>query len=75
MRSGHTLCGPDELTVLQQVFDSVWVQLQQDPAFLFADEAALRDQVSRRVVECASGDLLDMNGIKRKVLTSFSFVA
>lgn len=71
MRTQFDVCGPDQLKVLQQIFDSVWFQMQQDPGFLFFDEEKLREKVSRRVIEFAKGDVLDMDGIKQKVIASF----
>jgi hypothetical protein len=71
MRAQIDVCGPDQLKVLQQIFDSVWFQMKQDPAFCFADEEKLREQVSRRVIECANGDVLNVDGIKRSVLAAF----
>ena len=71
MRTQLNVCDSDHLKVLQQIFDSVWFQMRQGPAFGFADEERLREQVSRRVMERASGDILDVEGIKQSVLTSF----
>lgn len=71
MRTELAVNSPDELKVLQQIFDSVWFQLKQDPAFHFADQDKLREQVSRRVIESANGDILDIEEIKRSVLASF----
>jgi hypothetical protein len=45
--------------------------MKQDPAFAFADEPLLREQVSRRVMDLAHDDVLDVEGIKQKVIASF----
>lgn len=71
MRTQLDVCDSDHLKVLQQIFDSVWFQMKQNPAFGFADEERLREQVSRRVIERANGDILDVEGIKQSVLSSF----
>lgn len=75
MRTTIDVCGPDKLKVLQQIFDSVWLQMKQDPTLPCADDDTLREQVSRRVMEFANRDVLDVNGIKRKVLNSFKAAA
>jgi hypothetical protein len=71
MRTQLDVCDSDHLKVLQQIFDSVWFQMKQNPAFGFADEESLREKVSRRVIERANGDILDVEGIKQSVLASF----
>jgi hypothetical protein len=71
MRTQIDVCGPDQLKVLQQIFDSVWFQMKQAPAFCFADEEKLREQISRRVLECANGDVLNVEAIKQSVLATF----
>jgi hypothetical protein len=71
MRTAINVCGPDELNVLQQIFDSVWIQLKQDPAFHLTDQEMLREQISRKVVECIGDDILDIDGIRQSVLASF----
>jgi hypothetical protein len=73
MRAETDVCGPDTLKVLQQIFDSVWLEMKHNPAFHFADETTLREQVSRRVLDVASGDVLDVETIKQKVIASFDF--
>jgi hypothetical protein len=70
MRSSGHVCGPDELKLLQQIFDSILSELEQEPASCFADPPVLRLQVARSVMERASGDLLDVNTIKHSVLNS-----
>jgi hypothetical protein len=45
--------------------------MPQDPGLLFADEEKLREKLSRRVIEFAKGDVLDMDGIKQRVIASF----
>jgi hypothetical protein len=45
--------------------------MPQDPGLLFAGEEKLREKLSRRVIEFAKGDVLDMDGIKQKVIASF----
>jgi hypothetical protein len=72
MRTQIDVYGPDQLKVLQQIFDSVWFEMKQDPNFLFVEEEKLREQVSRRVIESVDGDILDIDGIKRSVLASFT---
>jgi hypothetical protein len=71
MRTQLDVCDSDHLKVLQQIFDSVWFQMKQNAAFGFADEERLREQVSRRVIERANGDILDVEGIKQSVMASF----
>ena len=71
MRTQIDVYGPDQLKVLQQIFDSVWFEMKQDPGFLFVEEDKLREQVSRRVIESANGDIFDIDGIKRSVLAFF----
>ena len=73
MRTETGVCGPDTLKVLQHIYDSVWFEMKQNPAFHFADEQVLREQVSRRVIDLANGDVLDLDGIKQKVIASFEF--
>lgn len=75
MRTAMDVCGPDQLKVLQQVFDSIWCEMQHDPAFQFADQDELRNRVSRQVVESACNDLLDVEGIKRKVMSFWKSAA
>jgi hypothetical protein len=72
MRTGMNVCGPDQLKVLQQIFDSVWLQMKQDPNFHVDEEEELRLEVSQRVMACAERDLLDFNEIKSRVLQSFT---
>jgi hypothetical protein len=72
MRTHIDVYGPDQLKVLQQIFDSVWYQMKQDPGFMFADEGQLRERVSRRVIESVNGDILDSDAIKQSVLASFA---
>jgi hypothetical protein len=69
MRTGIDVCGPDTLKVLQQIFDSVWFQMQQEGLVDPADES-MREQISRLVIHNADGDVLDVDGIKRAVLAS-----
>jgi hypothetical protein len=71
MRTALDVCDSDHLKVLQQIFDSVWFQMKQSPAFGFGDEEKLREQVSRRVIERANGDIFDVEEIKQSVLASF----
>jgi hypothetical protein len=71
MRPATDVCGPETIKVLQQIFDSVWFEMKQDPAFAFADEPLLREQVSRKVMDLAHDDVLDVEGIKQKVIASF----
>jgi hypothetical protein len=70
MRTGMDVCGPDQLKVLQQIFDSVWLQMKQDSNFQLAEEEELRREVSQRVIAFAGQDLFDLNGIKSRVLKS-----
>jgi hypothetical protein len=72
MRTGTDVCGPDQLKILQQIFDSVWQQVKLDPNFHIVEEEELRLQVSQRVMAYAERDLLDINGIKYRVLRSFA---
>jgi hypothetical protein len=72
MRTGTDVCGPDQLKILQQIFDSVWQQMKLDPNFHIVEEEELRLQVSQRVLAYAEPDLLDINGIKHRVLRSFA---
>jgi hypothetical protein len=75
MRTHIDVYGPDQLKVLQQIFDSVWFQLKQDPSFVHAHGDKLREQLSRRVIESVNGDILDIDAIKRSVLASFTHTA
>jgi hypothetical protein len=66
MRTGTQVCGPDELKVLQQIVNSLWLELRP------ADRGPeLHLRVSRQVVRYAGNDLLDVEGIKRAVRASF----
>ena len=67
MRHGIHVCGPDELKVLQQITNSVVQELRQAG---LAD-ANLRLRVGRKVFKYASGDVLNVDGIKQSVLASF----
>jgi hypothetical protein len=69
MRTGIGVCGPDALKVLQQIFDSVWFQMEQEGLVDPADQS-MREQISRLVIDNVDGDVLDVDGIKRAVLAS-----
>jgi hypothetical protein len=70
MPGGLGLYRSGELAVLQQIFDSVWFQLEQIGR-VHADDDGMRQWVSARVFECAKGrDILDFDAIKTAVLKS-----
>ncbi|HEY7748118.1 MAG TPA: hypothetical protein VH933_05525 [Aestuariivirgaceae bacterium] len=69
MRTGIDVCGPDQLKILQQIFDCVWLEMLKEGNVDTTDEI-LRNSVSRRVMDHAHGDIWDVEGIKRAVLKS-----
>jgi len=54
MRTGSQVCGPDELKVLQQIFDSVWRDFKGRQGYEVA-----RRRVSAQVFRFVDGDILD----------------
>lgn len=69
MRTGSQVCGPDELKVLQQIFDSVWLDLVKDGKVHENDEVARR-RVSAQMFKFVDGDIMDVEAIKSAVLKS-----
>jgi hypothetical protein len=70
MRSGTRVCGPDEVEILQQIFDSVWRHLERIGR-AHPDDDHMRQWVSARVIACAKDrDLLDVDAIRIAVLKS-----
>jgi hypothetical protein len=62
--------GPDDLKTLQQIFDSVWLQLERIGR-VHTDDEHVRLWISSRVLACAKErDVLDFDSIKRAVLNS-----
>jgi hypothetical protein len=72
MRGGTDVWGPDQLKILQQIFDSVWIQIREEPQFKSVEEEMLRRHVSRRVMAYAEADVLDVNAIRGRVLRSLA---
>jgi hypothetical protein len=70
MRTRNDVCGPDELKVLQQIFDSIWLQLEHDGR-VRSDDQGVRLGIAARVIACAKDrDLLDFEAISSAVLGS-----
>jgi hypothetical protein len=74
MRTGVNVCGPDQLKVLQQVFDSLWHEMEREGIVDALDET-MRDRVSRLVIDNADPDVLDVKRIKEAVLSSLARAA
>jgi hypothetical protein len=70
MHGGNTVYGPQELELLQQIFDSVWRHLERIGR-VHGDDDAIRNWVSAKVMACAKDkDLLETDAIKVSVLKS-----
>ena len=67
MRSQLEACGPDDLKVLEQILDSVWLELQKK-GLVAPHDAVNRQLVAANVFSCAKDDGLDLEKIKRSVL-------
>jgi hypothetical protein len=70
MQTQVKVCGPDELKLLQQVFDAVWLELQNRQSVRSGDEA-LRQLLSRRVMALAHRHAASSDDLRQEVLKSF----
>ncbi len=62
--------GPDEISALQQIFDSIWLQLEKMGKVHNEDEG-VRQWISSRVLACAKDrDTFDFDSIRSAVLSS-----
>jgi hypothetical protein len=66
--------GPDQLKVLQQIFDSIWQEIKQKGRVQPHDEN-MRRYISGLVMSHAVPDFLDVEGIKRKVRRSLKMAS
>lgn len=71
MRTNLNVCGPDQLRVLQQVFNAVWKELEDDGRAAPGDRA-LKDWVAAKIMSCADGDVLDVEWVKWVVRNSIA---
>jgi hypothetical protein len=72
LMTAASLCGSDELKLLQQIADSVVDELSQTPDYKAADRIQLFHRVGKQVFKsCDGGDLLSVDEIKREVLAKF----
>jgi hypothetical protein len=71
MRTGTTVCGSDELKVLDQIVDSIADQLKRHERYSEVDQAKLRERISKQVFRQAGSDVLNVDAIKRRVLFAF----
>ena len=71
MGSRLEVCGPDDLKVLQQILDSVWLQLQQK-GMVRPDDAVSRQRVAASIMSCVGGDVLDVERIKQSVIEQWT---
>jgi hypothetical protein len=69
MRTSLRVCGPDQLRVLQQIFNSIWKELEEDGKAAPGDKA-LRDWVAAKIISCADPDVLDVEWMKWVVRNS-----
>jgi hypothetical protein len=68
MRRGTSVCGAEELDILQQIFQAVWLHLER-MGKVHRDDDGVRNWVAARVIACAKDcDLLDVQAIKLSVL-------
>jgi hypothetical protein len=74
MRTGVNVCGPDQLKVLQQVFDSLCHQMERE-GIVDSMDGTMRDRISRLVIDNANPDVLDVERIKEAVLSSLARAA
>ena len=73
MAARKPLYTPDQLKVLQQVFRSVWAELE-DAGRVKRDDENMRRYVSGLVMAHATPDYLNVEGIKEQVRRSLKLV-
>jgi hypothetical protein len=71
MRTCTTVCGPDELKVLDQIVDSIVNQLKHNRRYSGVDQTRIRERISKQVFQQARRDVLNVDGIRRRVLAAF----
>jgi hypothetical protein len=71
-RTGTHVCGPNELKVLQQIFDAIWLYLRKDGR-VYADDEVVRRWVAARVFRFAGSDVVDAETIKAAVIQSLLY--
>jgi hypothetical protein len=67
-------CSPEQLNILQTVFDFIWMELRASSNSSYSgpsDPEALRDEIAQRVFSLYGAEGVDPNGIAQKVLASF----
>lgn len=69
MRTNLQVCGPDQLRVLQQIFNTIWKELENGGRAAPGDKV-LKDWVAAKVISCADGDVLDLEWVKWVVQNS-----
>ena len=70
MRRGNAVYGPQEIELLQQIFDSVWRHLERIGR-VHGDDDVIRNWISAKVMACAKDkDLRDTDAIEASVLKS-----
>jgi hypothetical protein len=70
MQTQVKVCGPDDLKLLQQVFDAVWLELQNRQSVRSGDDA-LRQLLSKRVMALAHRCSASSDALRQEVLKSF----
>jgi hypothetical protein len=67
-------CSPEQLTILQAVFDFIWMKLRASSNSSYSgpsDPEALRDEIAQRVFSLYGAEGVDPDQIAGQVLASF----
>jgi hypothetical protein len=70
MHAETGVCGPERLKILQQVFDSIWQELQREGR-AGPDDETLRQWVAAQVFASANRDVMDVEWVRWVVFNSF----